>query len=105
METKSKKFYFQEMDWIVSFPNSGNEGRKYLFYSVQFIDRRNKRSKPQAVLVDVVDTPMFENGYPHTVGFFRDPVDENGSFKKNFLELRIVRCIEEFWKFLNDLNI
>ena len=72
---------------------------------MQFIDRRNKQSKPHAVLADVVDSPMFENGYPHTVGFFRDPVDDEGNFEANFLELRIVRCIEEFWKFLNDLNI
>jgi hypothetical protein len=48
---------------------------------------------------------MFENGYPHTVGFFRSPIDEKGNFEANFLELRIIRCIEEFWKFLNDLNI
>jgi hypothetical protein len=105
METKSKKFYFQEMDWIISFPSDGNEGRKYLFYSVQFIDRRNEQSKPHTILADVVDNPMFENGYPHTVGFFRNPVDDKGNFEANFLELRIIRCIEEFWKFLNDLNI
>jgi hypothetical protein len=105
METKSKKFYFQEMDWIISIPNYGNEGRKYLFYSVHFIDRRNQQSKPHLVLADVVDSPMFENGYPHTVGFFKSPVDEKGNFEADFLELRIIRCIEEFWKFLNDLNI
>jgi hypothetical protein len=104
METKCKKFYFQEMDWIVSFPNEGNEGRKYLFYSVQFIDRNRKKGN-QAVLADVVDSPMFENGYPHTVGLFRGPVDNYGNFEADFLELRIVRCIEDFWKFLNDLNI
>ena len=105
METKSKKFYFQEMDWIISFPNDENEGRKYLFYSVQFFDRRNKQSKPHIILADVVDSPIFENGYPHTVGFFRSSVDEEGNFEANFLELRIIQCIEEFWKFLNDLNI
>ena len=105
MEPNSKKFYFQEMDWIISFPSDGNEGRKYLFYSVQFIDKRNKQSKPYAVLADVVDSPMFENGYPHTIGFFRNSVDSEGNFEANFLELRIVRCIEDFWKFLNDLII
>ncbi len=105
METKSKKFYFQEIDWIISFPNTGNEGRKYLFYTVQFFDRRNRQIKLQAILADVVDSPMFENGYPHTVGFFRDSVDKEGNFEANYLELRIVGSIEEFWKFLNDLNI
>ncbi len=105
METRSKKFYFQEMDWLISFPAVGNEGRKYLFYAVHFIDKRTKRSNPNAVLADIVDSPMFESGYPHTVGFFRDPVDEKGNFEARFLELRIIRCIEDFWKFLNDLNI
>ncbi len=93
------------MDWIIGFPYDENEGRKYLFYSVQFIDCRNKQSKSQAILADIVDNPMFENGYPHTVGFFRSPIDEDGNFEANFLELRIIRCIEDFWKFLNDLNI
>jgi hypothetical protein len=105
METMSKKFYFQEMDWIITFPSSGNEGRKYLFYSVQFVDRNRKQNKPSVILVDIVDSPMFENGYPHTVGFFRCPVDSEGNFEGTFLELRIVRCIEDFWKFLNDLNL
>ena len=105
METKSKKFYFQELDWLISFPNTGNEGRKYLFYSVQFIDRRNEQSPLSAVLVDVVDSPIFENGFPHTVGFFRESVDQEGNFEANYLELRVISCLEEFWKFLNDLNL
>ncbi len=62
-------------------------------------------TQPNAILADIVDSPMFENGYPHTVGFFRDPIDEKGNFEARFLELRIIRCIEDFWKFLNDLNI
>ena len=105
METKWKSFYFQEMDWIISFPNMGNEGRKYLCYSISFIDRKTKQVKNQITLSDIVDSPMFENGFPHTVGFFRDHVDNEGSLEANYLEIRIVRCIEEFWKFLNDLNI
>ena len=92
------------MDWIISFPNTGNEEKKYLFYSVHFIDRKNKLNK-HTLVADIVDNPMFENWCPHTVGFFRGPVDDEGNFEKNFLELRTVRCIEEFWKFLNDLNI
>ncbi len=44
-------------------------------------------------------------GFPHTVGFFRDSVDKEGNFEANYLELRIIRYLEEFWKFLNDLNL
>ena len=93
------------MDWIVSFPNKGNEGKKYCFYSVEFIDRRNKKNNLYTVLADVVDSSMFENGFPHTIGFFKDSVDKEGNFEANYLELRIIRCLEEFWKFLNDLNL
>lgn len=92
------------MDWLICFPDTGNEGRKYLFYSVQFIDRKTK-NKRQTILADIVDSPIFDSGYPHTVGFFRDPVDGAGNFLVNYLELRIIRCIEELWKFLNDINI
>jgi len=105
LEKKFKNFHFQEIDWLICFPDTGNEGRKYLFYSVQFIDRKTKKNKPQTILADIVDSPMFESGYPHTVGFFRDLVIGEGNSLVNYLELRIIRCIEEFWKFLNDLNI
>ncbi len=64
-----------------------------------------RQIKPQAILADIVDSPLFDNRYPHTVGFFRDSVDKEGNFEANYLELRIVGSIEEFWKFLNDLNI
>jgi hypothetical protein len=105
METRCKSFHYQEMDWIISFPNAGNEGKKYLYYSVSFVDRKTKQVKTQITLADIVDSQIFENGYPHTVGFFRDPIDKEGNFVANYLELRIIRCIEDFWKFLNDLNI
>lgn len=105
METKGKKFYFQEMDWIICFPNAGNEGRKYLHYSISFIDRKTKQLKTQIALADILDSPMFENGFPHTVGYFKEPIDGEMNFPANYLEIRIIRRIEEFWKFLNDLDI
>jgi len=100
-----KRFHFQEIDWLISFPESGNEGRKYLYYSVEFKDSRKRKSKSQVNLVDIVDDREFEKNYPHTVGFFREPIDEATNCGFNYLEIRVVRCIEEFWKFLNDLNI
>jgi len=32
--------------------------------------------KSQVNLVDIVDDREFEKNYPHTVGFFREPIDE-----------------------------
>ena len=105
MERKTKSFHFQEMDWLISFPEVGNEGRKYLCYSVVFKDRKKGNAKSQVSLMDIVDTVEFEKNYPHTVGFFREPMDKDADFNSNYLEIRVISCIEEFWKFLNDLNL
>jgi hypothetical protein len=105
LEGKTKSFHFQEMNWLISFPDSGNEGRKYLYYSVVFKDRKKGNAKSQVSLMDIVDGAEFEKNYPHTVGFFRGPIDNDADFNSNYLEIRVIRCIEEFWKFLNDLNL
>jgi len=105
MGTTCKSFYFQEMGWLIRFPNEGNERRKYLYYSISFADLRNKQVRTKIVLADIVDNQMFENGFPHTIGFFKESISNEMKFPANFLEIRIIRCIEEFWKFLNDLDI
>ena len=105
LEGKIKYFHFQEMDWLISFPASGNEGRKYLYYSVLFKDRKNGNVASQVSLIDLVDATEFEKNYPHTVSFFRGSIDDDENFSSNYLEIRVIRSIEEFWKFLNDLNI
>jgi hypothetical protein len=93
------------MDWLICFPSTGNEGRKYLYYSVIFKDRKKGSANSQVCLMDLVDTTEFEKNYPHTVGFFRETIDKENNFCPNYLEIRVIRSIEEFWKFLNDLNI
>ncbi len=92
------------MDWLISFPESGNNGRKYLYYSVSFADRKKGFFKNQVCLSDVLEKPEFEDSFPHTVGFFKESQDEI-KIASNYLEIRIIRSIEEFWKFLNDLDI
>ena len=104
MEKSCKCFHFQEKDTIISFPSEGNEGRKYLYYSVKFTNRKNSK-ETQVCLSEVVDSPEFEVDYPYTVGYFKAPVDGKCDLQSVYLEIRIVRSIEEFWKFLNDLNI
>lgn len=99
-----KSFHFQEMDWVISFPNGGNKGRKYLYYSVSFLDRK-KSGYEQVCLYQIVDKPEFEAKFPYTVGYFRGKADERNDFKSTYLEIRVLNCIEEFWKFLNDLDI
>ena len=93
------------MDWLICFPSKGNEGRKYLYYTVTFIDRKKQDPEAQVSLVDIIDNPEFENKFPHTIGFFRKSTDEKADLASNYLEIRIISNLEEFWKFLNDLNI
>jgi len=104
LEIKWKTFHFQEKDWIISFPSVGNEGRKYLYYSVKFTKGKDSEER-QVCLTEVVDSPEFEGNFPYTVGYFKSPIDDKSDLKAIYLEIRIVRSIEEFWKFLNDLNI
>ena len=104
LDNELKNFHFQEIEWVISFPHRGNENRKYLFYSVQFWDRKNG-SASTVCLTEKVDTPEFEAHFPHTVGFFKGQINDKTDLKSSYLEIRMVNSIEEFWKFLNDLNI
>jgi hypothetical protein len=95
-----------EIDWLVYFPNSGNKG-KYRDYTVTFIDRR--KGAPQAGklvrLEDVIENREFENLYPHTVGFYKECSGEGAEFKPEYLEIRKINNVEEFWLFLNAVDI
>ncbi len=104
MEITWKSFHFQEKDWIISFPSAGNKGRKYLYYSVEFANRKNTEIK-EVCLTEIVDSPEFEINFPYTVGFFKGRINEKSDLSSAYLEIRIVRSIEELWKFLNDLDI
>lgn len=99
-----KSFHFQEIGWIISFPKQGNENKKYLCYKVQFIDLKNNATA-QMTLAEIVDSAEFEANFPYTVGFFKSTISKETDFKTAYLEIRVLRSLEEFWKFLNDLNI
>lgn len=99
-----KNFHFQEMDWLISFPSTEKIGEKYLYYSVEFTNRKKKQGKSQIRLTEIVDSPDFEC-FPHTVGYFKGEVEEKDDSEFAYLEIRIIRSLEDFWKFLNDLNL
>ncbi len=102
MENQYKKFHFQELGWLVYFPSDGNEG-KYVTYSVTI----KKGSQPEmtAKLGEILEDLEFERNYPHTVGYYRFSSGEGADFRPEYLELRIIRCVEDFWSFLNTLDI
>jgi len=100
-----KKFHFKELNWIITFPNSGNKRKKYPEYSVLLSNYRNTSLNKKIRLIDIVENPEFQGRFPHTVGFFKSENRESVWEDLNYLELRIVGSVEEFWKFLNDLDL
>ena len=105
MDNKTKKFHFQELDWIIAFPDLGNKGRKYLYYSVLFADRKKGSLPQQVCLGDVLENPEFERNLPHTVGFFKESMSDDAKAGSTYLEIRLIGSTEDFWKFLNDLDL
>jgi hypothetical protein len=106
LESKTKKFHFQEIDWIIYFPRHGNKG-KYRNYNVTFRDRKKKITQPgkRIKLGEVLDKPEIDRSFPHTVGFYKVSSGKGAGFKPQYLELRKIQAVEELWFFLNALDI
>jgi len=106
LENDTKNFHFIEIDWLVSFPRYGNKG-KYLNYSVMLIDRKKGTPQPRKLvkLGEVLENREFEQRYPHTVGFYKGSSGEGADFKPEYLEIRRISTVEDFWLFLNALDI
>jgi len=104
-QEQTKKFYFQEVNTIICFPNHGNRG-KYLNYHVRLKTRENvKQEGKAAVLGEFLDKPEVDNNYPHTVGYYKESTGEGSSFQPEYLELRKICTVEEFWLFLNASDV
>lgn len=103
MDQKTKNFHFIELDWLVCFPKSGNRG-KYIDYNVILMDRK-KETKKSIRIREFVENPQFENGYPYTVGFYKSFSEKTFGGKPEYLEIRKINDIYEFWLFLNALDI
>jgi hypothetical protein len=106
LEGKTKKFHFQEIDWVIYFPRHGNTG-KYYNYSVRVRDRKRRVTQlgKRIKLGEVLDKPEIDRNYPHTVGFYKVSSGKGANFKPAYLELRKIETVEEFWLFLNALDI
>jgi hypothetical protein len=102
---QTKKFHFQEINVILCFPTQGNQG-KYRTYCVQLKKPETaKQNGVQTMLGEFLDKQEVENGYPHTVGYFKESTGEGDSFEPEYLELRKIYTVEDFWLFLNACNI
>ncbi|MCW4009187.1 MAG: hypothetical protein NWF05_01015 [Candidatus Bathyarchaeota archaeon] len=103
MEKHQKKFHFQEINWIICFPADGNTG-KYRDYDVMLVEVKKSHAR-KAKLGEILDESKIDQNYPHTVGYFKACSGEAAAFMPEYLELREIRTVEEFWAFLNALNI
>jgi hypothetical protein len=95
-----------EIDWLVYFPRYGNKG-KYLNYNVMLIDRKKGTAQlgKRVKLEEVLENREFETRYPHTVGFYKESSGDGAEFKPEYLEIRKICTVEEFWLFLNALDV
>ena len=106
MSAQFKVFHFQELDWLLYFPSEGNKG-KYCSYTVLLKDRKGNcpSQNNRAALGNVLERREFEESYPHTVGFFKGSCDDGAEAELKYMEIRIIHNIDEFWLFLNALNL
>lgn len=106
METEIKKFHFIELDWLIYFPKYGNKG-KYIDYNVRFTEHNNKSAKPEkhVTLREILENPKFDRCYPHTVGYFKQESRKGKRLNPEYLEIRRINTIEDFWLFLNALDL
>jgi hypothetical protein len=97
-----KCFHFQEINWTITFPAEGNKG-KYSNYTVTL----NKGTQPEAIakLGEILESPEIEQQYPHTVGYYKTAFTEHPTQPFQYLELRRIKTVEEFWLFLNCLDL
>lgn len=106
MSSQFKVFHFQELNWLIYFPNGANKG-KYLNYNVLVRDKRNSSRRPkQVTLGELLESREFEQQCPHTVGFFKsNEAQDVDAAEPRYLEIRTIRTIDEFWLFLNALDV
>jgi hypothetical protein len=105
VQEPTKKFYFQEINTIICFPNHGNRG-KYCNYHVHLKSKETVNlSGKAAILGEFLDSPEVDNNYPHTVGYYKESAGEGASFQPEYLELRRICTVEEFWLFLNASDV
>jgi hypothetical protein len=93
------------MDWVITFPNTGNKGKKYPDYSVMLSDLKKGNLEENVCLIDIVENAEFQSKFPHTVGFSKSKICERPGSESRYLEIRLIRSVEDFWKFLNDLDL
>ncbi len=102
---QTKKFHFQEINKIIIIQPK-QQTTQYRQYTVQIKNANAlNQTVPITELSEFLDSPEVENNYPHIVGYFRESNGEQCDFKPEYLEIRRICSVEEFWFFLNSQDI
>jgi hypothetical protein len=104
---RGNKFHFIEIDWLLFFPISGNEKRKYPKYGVAYRDRiRGVTQKGTRInLEEVLNEPDIKEKYPHTVGHYIESTGKGPTFEPSYINKRIIKDVKEFYNFLSELGV
>ncbi len=107
LDMPPSRIHFVNIDWVIYFPGSGNEGRPYTWYGVSYRDGKRGLSPGgrRINLGDLMALPKIRENYPHSVAHFTDSSGKGDHWVPEYLERREVRSKEEFYSFLRERGI
>ncbi len=97
MNGLSNKLHLKDIDWIIYFPSTGNEGREVKNYGVAYRDRKNRKSQSgvKINLSDVLVNPLIKNQYPHKIALFRYSSGRGSNWSPYYIEERLINNQKE----------
>jgi len=100
------KLHFKEIEWVIYFPATGNEGRKIRDYGVAYRDRVSKETQPgrRISLRDVLVRVPIQNRYPHAVGLFLDASGKGPNWTPAYIETRLVHTEKELLDWIAEIE-
>ena len=103
----STKLHFREINWVIYFPATGNEGRAFEKYGVAYRDREKgtTQSGRRINLEDVLNEKRVSENYPHSISCFLDSSGKGKTWAPDYFETRVVRNKIEFLTLLSDLRV
>ncbi|MHA1334018.1 MAG: hypothetical protein ACTSPL_08120 [Candidatus Odinarchaeia archaeon] len=102
----SKKLHFIEADFVIYFPEYGNEGRILQKYGVAYRNRKTGETQqgPKINLEDVLKKPEIKDNYPHTVGYYINAKGRGENYQPDYIEKRVIKNEEELFTFIKEIN-
>jgi len=102
----ANKLHFREIDLVIYFPITGNQGRKIANYGVAYRDRVSGKSQ-QGVrinLADVLIESFIKTNYPHHVALFQKSVGKGSNWKPEYIEERAIQNERDLIKWIGEIE-